>query len=180
MNFFSQFTGELKYTHYADTYETIDMRAEVGLLTRNILIHGEMGEKCTDVDSDACQAVGFDNFGGHTKAIQGFKAYNIEGAELTNMGQMSVLGSYPIHFHMCHNTTENGQEHPLIQSNSIHHCFRYTEEIVYVSFSQSPLAYVSRIRASNVSQEAEDFYWSSIYSRSPNTFDYTQTVFFKK
>jgi len=24
---------------------------------------------------------------------------------------------------MCHNTTENGQEHPLIQSNSIHHCF---------------------------------------------------------
>ena len=109
------------------------MRAEVGLLTRNILIHGEMGEKCTDVDSDACQAVGFDNFGGHTKAIQGFKAYNIEGAELTNMGQMSVLGSYPIHFHMCHNTTENGQEHPLIQSNSIHHCFRYTENVAYFS-----------------------------------------------
>ena len=86
------------------------------------------GEKCTDVDSDACQAVGFDNFGGHTKAIQGFKAYNIEGAELTNMGQMSVLGSYPIHFHMCHNTTENGQEHPLIQSNSIHHCFTQKQE----------------------------------------------------
>ena len=101
------------------------MRAEVGLLTRNVLIHGAMGEKCLDVDSAACQAVGFDNFGGHTKALRGFKAYNIEGAELTNMGQMSVLGSYPIHFHMCHNTTENGQEHPLIQSNSIHHCFRY-------------------------------------------------------
>ena len=117
--------GELKYDHYADTYETIEMRAEVGLLTRNVLIHGAMGEKCLDVDSAACQAVGFDNFGGHTKALRGFKAYNIEGAELTNMGQMSVLGSYPIHFHMCHNTTENGQEHPLIQSNSIHHCFRY-------------------------------------------------------
>ena len=160
----------MKYTHYADTYETIDMRAEVGLLTRNVLIHGEMGEKCTDVDSDACQAVGFDNFGGHTKAIQGFKAYNIEGAELTNMGQMSVLGSYPIHFHMCHNTTANGQEHPLIQSNSIHHCFRYTEEIKYFSFSQFPWAKVSRITDPNILQEAESVFCSSIYYSRPNSF----------
>ena len=99
------------------------MRAEVGLLTRNILIHGEMGNSCSD-DTPACQAMGSDNFGGHTKAVKGFKAYNIEGAEFTNMGQSSVLGSYPIHFHMCHNTTENGRENALIQSNSIHHCFR--------------------------------------------------------
>ena len=115
--------GELQYTHYSDIYETIEMRAEVGLLTRNILIRGETGGTCSD-DSAACQAMGFDNFGGHTKAIQGFKAYNIEGAELTNMGQSSVLGSYPIHFHMCHDTTEKGNPNPLIQSNSIHHCFR--------------------------------------------------------
>ena len=122
-NYFMHFAGELEYVHYGEIYETIDMRAEVGLLTRNILIHGEMGDSCTD-DSDACKAMKFDNFGGHTKAIRGFKAYNIEGAELTNMGQSSVLGSYPIHFHMCHNTTENGNPNPKIESNSIHHCFR--------------------------------------------------------
>jgi len=115
--------GELEYTHFGEVYETVDMRGEVGLLTRNVLIHGEMGE-CPEggVPSDACK-LGFDNFGGNTMALRGFKKYNIEGAELTNMGQMTILGRYPIHFHMCHNTTENGEPNPVIQSNSIHHCF---------------------------------------------------------
>ena len=99
------------------------MRAEVGLLTRNVLIHGEMGSACLDEDSDVCDTIDFDNFGGHTKAIKGFKKYNIEGAELTNMGQMTKLGSYPIHYHMCHDVDEDGTN-PIVQSNSIHHCFR--------------------------------------------------------
>jgi len=117
-----QVRGEVRFTHFGEIYETIDMRAEVGLLTRNILIHGEMGEECLDANTNACKDLGFDNYGGHTKALRGFGSYNIEGAELTNMGQLTVLGSYPIHFHMCHDT-DDGKPNPLIQSNSIHHCF---------------------------------------------------------
>ena len=97
------------------------MRAEVGLLTRNILIRGEMGDECEPDELNDCEDLDFDHFGGHTKAIQGFKAYNIIGAEVTAMGQMTVLGSYPIHFHMCGDTGTN----PTIAQNSIHHCFRY-------------------------------------------------------
>ena len=85
-----------------------------------------MGDICADASHPSCQAMDVDNFGGHTKALKGFKAYNIEGAELTNMGQSSVLGSYPIHFHLCNYTTESTGSNPLIQSNSIHHCFRLT------------------------------------------------------
>ncbi len=31
------FEGEVKFTHFGEIYETIDMRAEVGLLTRSEL-----------------------------------------------------------------------------------------------------------------------------------------------
>jgi len=114
--------GEIKFSHYGEEYETINMRAEVGLLTRNVLIHGEMGETCQDVGTPACDEVDFDNYGGHTKAVEGFKSYNIEGAELTHMGQMSILGRYPIHYHMCKDTDSEGVN-PVVQGNSIHHCF---------------------------------------------------------
>lgn len=79
--------GFVRYTHYGFKADDVDMRAEVGLLTRNVKIQGEMmGQN--------------DTFGGHTKAIEGFKSYNVEYAELVNMGQ-DILGKYPIHYHMC-------------------------------------------------------------------------------
>ena len=111
----------MQYTHFGEIYNGVDMRAEVGLLTRNILIHGEMGDVCEQDELNDCEDIDFDNFGGHTKAISGFKAYNIIGAEIMNMGQMTVLGSYPIHFHMCADTGRGS----VIKQNSIHHCFRY-------------------------------------------------------
>merc|ERR1719414_1132205 len=114
--------GDLYYTHFGEMYRGVDMRAEVGLLTRNVVIRGEMGDHCSD-ESEACQALGFDNFGGHTVALEGFARYNIEGAEVTNMGQMSVLGRYPIHFHMCRDSTDADGNRPIVRSNSIHHCF---------------------------------------------------------
>ena len=101
------------------------MRAEVGLLTRNVLIHGKMGQTCVDDHLKVCDMVEFDNFGGHIKIIRGFKSVNIEGAELTNMGQMTVLGAYPIHFHLCLDTEE---QNPVIKDNSIHHCFRFVSK----------------------------------------------------
>ncbi len=30
------FEGEVRYTHYGEIYKTIDMRAEIGLLTRYV------------------------------------------------------------------------------------------------------------------------------------------------
>ena len=62
-----------------------------------------MSPTCYYDDND-CEKYPFDSFGGHTKAIVGFTAYNIEGAELYHMGQMTILGSYPIHYHMCLDT----------------------------------------------------------------------------
>jgi len=118
------FKGDIKYMHFGEVYEGVDMRAEVGLLTRNILIRGEMGDECQPEDESGdelneCQDFDFDNFGGHTRAINGFKAYNIVGAEVTNMGQMTILGSYPIHIHMALDTARGA----VIEQNSIHHCF---------------------------------------------------------
>lgn len=44
------------------------MRAEVGLLTRNILIKGEMEAQC--YGNDACKFFDFDTFGGHLKVLR--------------------------------------------------------------------------------------------------------------
>ena len=47
--------GDIRYEHYGEIYKGVDMRAEVGLLTRNIKISGET--------KDAN-----DTYGGHIKA----------------------------------------------------------------------------------------------------------------
>ena len=70
---------------------TANLRAEVGLLSRNIKIQGDA----------ASESVGF---GGHimvmpTSGVSGY-AY-IQGVELYRMGQKSALGRYPMHWHMC-------------------------------------------------------------------------------
>lgn len=41
----------------------VDMRAEVGILTRNILIRGEMEDSC--YAGNQCQFFDYDTFGGH-------------------------------------------------------------------------------------------------------------------
>lgn len=41
------FTGPLKFTHYGEIYKNVDMRGEVGLLTRNILFDTEDAEGST-------------------------------------------------------------------------------------------------------------------------------------
>jgi hypothetical protein len=73
---------------------TADLRAEVGLLSRNVRIQG-------DAASDTA------GFGGHIMVMnngtgccltsgKGF----IEGVELFRMGQKSIKGRYPMHWHM--------------------------------------------------------------------------------
>jgi len=45
------------------TEDGVDLRAEVGLLSRNIRIHGEMEESC--YDDNMCQYFAYDTFGAH-------------------------------------------------------------------------------------------------------------------
>lgn len=79
----------LRHSHYG-TLQTIagvgvDERAEVGLLSRNIVVRG-------DERSDAT------GFGGHIILMGGVA--RIEGVELVRMGQRGKLARYPIHWHM--------------------------------------------------------------------------------
>ncbi|XP_009468526.1 PREDICTED: transmembrane protein 2-like [Nipponia nippon] len=114
--------GSPLYLHIGEVIDGIDMRAEVGLLTRNILIQGEMEDSC--YGQNQCQFFSFDTFGGHIKILRNFSSVHMSGVELKNMGQQ-ILGSYPVHFHLAEDVDERGgYERPTYLDNlAIHHCF---------------------------------------------------------
>ena len=73
---------------------TGDLRAEVGLLSRNVKIQGD----------PASETAGFGGHimvmnGGTTCCVTNGRAF-IEGVELFRMGQKSIIGRYPMHWHM--------------------------------------------------------------------------------
>uniref|UniRef100_A0A672K669 Cell migration inducing hyaluronidase 1 n=1 Tax=Sinocyclocheilus grahami TaxID=75366 RepID=A0A672K669_SINGR len=112
--------GKPAYLHIGEEVDGVDMRAEVGLLTRNILIRGEMEPTC--YGNEACKFFSFDTFGGHLK--RGFFSVHVEGVEFKHMGQQSV-GHYPVHFHMNGDVDEKGGYDPptYVKDLSIHHTF---------------------------------------------------------
>ncbi|MEP6687692.1 MAG: G8 domain-containing protein [Gemmatimonadales bacterium] len=79
----------LAYTHYGELQtiagRTVDERAEVGLLTRNIVIQG-----------DSATSVG--GFGGHLIGMGG--TLRVDGVELHFMGQKGLMARYPMHWHV--------------------------------------------------------------------------------
>lgn len=114
--------GTAQFLHMGEQVDGVDMRAEVGLLTRNILLRGEVEDKC--YGDHACKFFSYDTFGGHLKVERGFRAAHVSGVELQHMGQQT-MGHYPIHFHMNGDVDEKGGYHPptYIQHVSIHHSF---------------------------------------------------------
>ncbi|WP_424949387.1 G8 domain-containing protein [Deinococcus sp.] len=80
----------LAYTHWGETEsvgtQTVAEQAEVGLLSRNVLVEG--GD----------DSVG-SGLGGQVMVMAGSTAH-IEGTEFTHMGQRNLLRRYPVHFHM--------------------------------------------------------------------------------
>lgn len=98
-------TGVVK--NYSDETRdwTADIRAEVGLLTHNILVQG-----------DAQSIV--DGFGGHIM-IMNNSVGSASGIELYNMGQKAVLGRYPFHWHMLGNVGD-GQ---FFKNSSVHQSY---------------------------------------------------------
>lgn len=60
---YSESLGLVKYNHYGGHYKGIDMRAEVGILTRNVRVRGDMEPHC--YGQNWCQYFTYDTFGGH-------------------------------------------------------------------------------------------------------------------
>ncbi len=83
------FTPALQFRHFGRLQtiagRSVDMRAEIGLLTRNIVLRG--------ADDSLAQ-----HFGGHVMIMGGGFA-TIEGAEFTRMGQRGLKGRYSLHWH---------------------------------------------------------------------------------
>jgi len=91
------FNEALNYRHFGEVQTfsnaqktwTVDTRAEVGLLTRNIRIQG-------DASSESSK------FGGHIMIMKGATAL-FSGVELYRMGQSGILARYPFHWHQAGN-----------------------------------------------------------------------------
>ncbi|XP_044086275.1 cell migration-inducing and hyaluronan-binding protein isoform X1 [Neovison vison] len=116
--------GKPLYLHIGEEIDGVDMRAEVGLLSRNIVVRGEVEDRCYPYSNHVCNFFDFDTFGGHIKFALGFKAAHLEGVELRHMGQQ-LVGQYPIHFHLAGDVDEKGGYDPptYVRELSIHHTF---------------------------------------------------------
>jgi parallel beta-helix repeat protein len=99
----------LKYQHFGQTQtfasKTLESRAEVALLNRQITIRGDETSPTT-------------GFGGHIMVMDTSLA-KLENIEITNMGQRAKLKRYPVHFHM----QGDGSTGSFLKGNSIHNNF---------------------------------------------------------
>lgn len=59
---------EVGYEHFGEIVDRVDMRGEVALLTRNIVIEGEIGNACVASNGN-CDKESKDTFGGQFKVI---------------------------------------------------------------------------------------------------------------
>ncbi len=82
--------GPLAFTHYGEVQtiagHSVDERAEVGLLTRNVQVRG---------DSATSQEAGY---GGHIMGTGG--TLRVSGVMLRFMGQKGLVARYPMHWHV--------------------------------------------------------------------------------
>ncbi|XP_070598756.1 cell surface hyaluronidase CEMIP2 [Erythrolamprus reginae] len=111
-----------QFLHMGEIVDGVDMRAEVGVLTRNIVIKGEMEDYCyTGKD---CRFFNYDTFGGHIQILKNFTSVHLSYVELKQMGQQ-INGRYPVHFHLCGDVDEKGgyTYRTYVEGLSIHHCF---------------------------------------------------------
>ncbi len=74
---------------HPDAVEALDERAEVGNLTRNIVIQGANDAKWTN-----------NGFGAHVMVMDLASSLQMDGVELRRMGQEGLTGRYPIHWHL--------------------------------------------------------------------------------
>uniref|UniRef100_A0A8D0H9K1 hyaluronoglucosaminidase n=1 Tax=Sphenodon punctatus TaxID=8508 RepID=A0A8D0H9K1_SPHPU len=111
-----------QFLHMGEIIDGVDMRAEVGVLTKNILIKGETEKFC--YADNQCQFFNYDTFGGQIQIKKNFTSVHLSYLELSQMGQQ-VHGRYPVHFHLCGDVDEKGgySYETYVKGLSIHHCF---------------------------------------------------------
>lgn len=84
----------LQFFHYGErqTIEgrAVEERAEVGLLTRNVVVQGDSASSAS-------------GFGGHVMVMRGGTAH-VEGVEFYRMGQRGRQARYPMHWHLAGDT----------------------------------------------------------------------------
>ncbi|XP_046958079.1 cell surface hyaluronidase isoform X2 [Lynx rufus] len=111
-----------QFLHMGEITDGVDMRAEVGILTRNVVIRGEMEDSC--YAGNQCQFFDYDTFGGHVMIRKNFTSVHLSYVELRHMGQQH-LGRYPVHFHLCGDVDHKGgyRHATFVDGLSIHHSF---------------------------------------------------------
>ena len=102
----------LKFEHYAGSKmygtDSLEMRAEVGLLSRNVVIQGDAAS--AEAEYGAHMMI-------HSPGDES-SVGRIENAEFRRVGQAFKLGRYPIHFHMIGFTRKS-----YIRRNAVHHTY---------------------------------------------------------
>lgn len=103
--------GPLQWMHWGDARGIpdgfggyVDERAEVALLSRNIVITGVDEPRPHQYE------------GGHFMVFMTQQPQTVEGVEFYLMGQQGNLGRYPLHLHVCGDT----QGRFLVRKNAIH------------------------------------------------------------
>lgn len=100
----------LEHMHYGQIQTfgsfVLESRAEVALLSRNIVVRGEVSSSRP-------------TFGGHTMFMRGSEV-KISGVEFTRMGQRGLNGRYPVHFHLMRDTAAGS----YLKHSAIHHVFQ--------------------------------------------------------
>lgn len=71
--------GKPMFLHIGELVDGVDMRAEVGLLSRNIVIRGQMEASC--YGSESCKFFSFDTFGGHLKVRHSYTTLRMLSAQ---------------------------------------------------------------------------------------------------
>ncbi len=103
------FSPALRFAHWGTLQmfagKTLDQRAAVGLLSRNIVVQG-------DAQSETAK------FGGHIMSMLNAST-QLSGVELRKMGQRGRFGRYPMHWHLA---VDRGAD--FIRNSSIHSSFQ--------------------------------------------------------
>ncbi|MGH8225619.1 MAG: G8 domain-containing protein [Gammaproteobacteria bacterium] len=98
----------------ADRNYGVDERAEVGLISRDILLTADTAPITPAPPATTTS----EHWGGEIMIHQGFTKVSIQGVRLSKFGK-DQLGSYPIHFHM----VGDAQNKPLIDADSVDHSY---------------------------------------------------------
>jgi hypothetical protein len=118
----------------APTNYGVDERAEVGLISRNIIL-------TSDSDEGKASNHGL-HWGGELKFLKDFAAVSLQGVELQKFGK-EQLGSYPIHFHQDGSLSKKAPADVLVDSNSIDHSYNKC----ITTHSTSDLSYTNNVCA---------------------------------